>query len=391
MRIVFVQYGDYGEAVRRFAEGGEETYYAQRYAVGLVEGLIPQAEDVCVICVASNPYETTLSNGVRAIGFRLYHDTGVKRLIEVIGRQDPTHIVLHAPIPPVVRWSNRERLKMLPAFANSFPGRGPKAWLRHKRLAWALNSERISIVSNHNVNACKALVAIGVDPRKIVPYDWPPAATPGNFSAKSGPSGGDLVRLIFVGELLESKGVTDCILASAKLNRAGRPTRLTVVGGGQPDRFAALARDSCPDGSVDFVGRVPHRRVLELMRQSDAVIVPSRHEYSEGLPHTIYDAYCTRTPLIASDHPMFRGKVRHGESGLVFPAGNPEALAVTVDELVSDAALYSRLSANSQSAWERLQCPVRWGDLLQRWISDTADDRQWLASRSLSSQCLDDE
>jgi hypothetical protein len=37
MRLLFVQYGgDYREAVERFAAGGGETYYAQKYSVDAV-------------------------------------------------------------------------------------------------------------------------------------------------------------------------------------------------------------------------------------------------------------------------------------------------------------------------------------------------------------------
>lgn len=38
-RIVFVQFGDYAEAVQRFAAGGKENYYAQKYTVDYMAGL----------------------------------------------------------------------------------------------------------------------------------------------------------------------------------------------------------------------------------------------------------------------------------------------------------------------------------------------------------------
>src|SRR5205807_10325309 len=121
------------------------------------------------------------------------------------------------------------------------------------------------------------------------------------------------------------------------------------------------------DSAVDFLGPVAHRRVLELMREHDAVIVPSRHCYSEALPMTIYESFCARTPLITSDHPMFRGKVVDGLSGLVFPASDPSALADRIETLADDAGLYASLSHRAGEAWERLQCPVKHHDLYSRW------------------------
>ena len=42
MNLLFVQYGDYGEAFRRLQTKGTETYRAQRYSVDYVSGLIPE-------------------------------------------------------------------------------------------------------------------------------------------------------------------------------------------------------------------------------------------------------------------------------------------------------------------------------------------------------------
>ena len=42
------------------------------------------------------------------------------------------------------------------------------------------------------------------------------------------------------------------------------------------------------------------------MSAHDIVIVPSRHDYPEGLPMTIYEALAMRTPLVVSDHPMIK-------------------------------------------------------------------------------------
>jgi glycosyltransferase involved in cell wall biosynthesis len=118
------------------------------------------------------------------------------------------------------------------------------------------------------------------------------------------------------------------------------------------------------------------------MRAADAVIIPSRHEYPEGLPLTIYEALAARTPIIASDHPMFRGALAHEETALVFPAGDVGALADAIRRLTTDAALYALLSENSERAWEALQLPVAWGELIERWL---ADDQDWLREHRFNS------
>jgi glycosyltransferase involved in cell wall biosynthesis len=191
--------------------------------------------------------------------------------------------------------------------------------------------------------------------------------------------------IIYVGQLAEAKGLGDVLRGLRELRLQGVPARLSIVGGGDAERFRAQAAELHLADDVRFEGRIPHGRVIESMREHDVVVVPSRHEYPEGLPMTIYDALASRTPLVLSDHPMFTQRIVEGEGCLYFPAGSAEGLARRILELVGDAALYRKLSENAASVWESLRCPVIWGDLVSRWLSDTPEDRRWLEKRSLAA------
>jgi hypothetical protein len=68
---------------------------------------------------------------------------------------------------------------------------------------------------------------------------------------------------------------------------------------------------------------------------------------------------------------------------MIFRAGNPRSLADRVVDLLDDDALYRSLSENSVDAWRRLQVPVRWGELIRRWVRDQPADRDWLGAHSL--------
>jgi glycosyltransferase involved in cell wall biosynthesis len=120
------------------------------------------------------------------------------------------------------------------------------------------------------------------------------------------------------------------------------------------------------------------------MHESDAVVIPSRTAYPEGLPLTIYEALCSRTPIIASDHPMFRAHLRDGETALTFPSGDAAALSRAVLRLLSSASLYESLSIAAEQTWRRLQIPVTWGDFLAAWLRDDAEGDRWLRANSLA-------
>jgi glycosyltransferase involved in cell wall biosynthesis len=121
------------------------------------------------------------------------------------------------------------------------------------------------------------------------------------------------------------------------------------------------------------------------MRGHDVVIVASRLEYAEACPLTLLEAWCSQTPLVASDHPMFHGIVVDGETGLSFRAGSSSSLAAALRRLRGDGELYERLSRDAKSALSRLPHAVPWDELLTRFLDDRPEDRAWLRSNSLAS------
>jgi glycosyltransferase involved in cell wall biosynthesis len=382
---VFVQYGDYREAVQRFGEGGPETYVAQRYSVSHVASL-SQRMDVTVVCLPAEPHDELLPNGVRAVG--LGHDPSRQdpRLIRALERLKPTDVILATPHLPALTWCVVRGLRVLPLLADSFRTDGLRARARTRFLARLLSHPRIPFVANHNRPAALDLVRIGVPAEKVLPWDWPPQHTPDEHAPREAPPEGNPFRLFYVGSILTTKGVGDAIRAQRILVDQRVPTELSIGGsGGELESMRALARAEGVAARVRFLGRVENASVIPTMRAHDVVLVPSQHAYPEGLPMTIYEALCAQTPLIVSDHPMFLRALRDGEDALVFRAGDPAALAARVKDLRTNPELYARLSRHSRAAWERIQVPLRWGDLVDRWLSDTEEDRAFLREMTLAA------
>jgi hypothetical protein len=69
--IVFVQFGDYAEAVHRFSDGGGENYYAQKYTVDHVSTLTARHGRATVVCFSRAYGLEMLANGVGAAGVLL--------------------------------------------------------------------------------------------------------------------------------------------------------------------------------------------------------------------------------------------------------------------------------------------------------------------------------
>jgi glycosyltransferase involved in cell wall biosynthesis len=268
-------------------------------------------------------------------------------------------------------------------FADSFRASGLKASVQYQLLALLLNDRSIELVANHNLAASLDLKRIGVDPSKIVPFDWPALISPRSYEPKTAPPGTRPFRLIYVGALIETKGVGDAIKAVSKLHKRGRQVELTIIGRGEPERFKKLAIAEQVEQHVLFLGSRSHAEVLAAMRDHDAVLVPSHWAYPEGLPMTLYEALCTRTPLLASDHPMFAVKIHDRFNALVFPEREPAAFADCIDELASSPELYAKLSHAAEEAAEDYLCPLKYDRLISDFLDPT--ERSKLRKYSLAN------
>jgi len=387
VRVAFVQFGDYADAERRFAAGGRETYYAQRFSVDYVAGLARRLEDVTVVCVGTDRLEERLPSGVRTLGIELYPPRGRSRhlgLLRALERLRPEALILMTPVASVLGWALLRRVRTLPMFFDSFHASGWKSRAHNALLARMLSMDSIEWVSNHNLAASLDLVRIGVDPKKVLPFDWPALANPADSSPKSAPPG-EVFRLVYVGLLDDSKGVGDLLEALSMLRtRSGARWSLTLVGREVPELRERVARLGVGD-AVEFRGLIPHDDVIPTMRAHDAVIVPSRHEYPEGLPLTIYEAFCSRSPVVVSNHGMFRFKTRDAVNALVFEAGNVAALAGALERLRTDGALYERLSRSGEDAARDFFCPLKYDVLISAWLSGPEGARSELARFSLEN------
>jgi glycosyltransferase involved in cell wall biosynthesis len=102
--------------------------------------------------------------------------------------------------------------------------------------------------------------------------------------------------LIFIGNLIKTKGVFELLRAIQLLNDPA--IRLHMVGGGPEAQ--ALQQQAAQFGIADqvqFYGRLPHQQVSELLQHSQLLVLPS---YSEGVPNVIMEALACGIPVVAT-------------------------------------------------------------------------------------------
>jgi glycosyltransferase involved in cell wall biosynthesis len=154
--------------------------------------------------------------------------------------------------------------------------------------------------------------------------------------------GGPLLGL--VAGLRDQKGVPTLLDALERLAGRGAGVRFAIVGNG-PLRPEAESRAARPPlrGSVlvrPFAGRVePYLKAL------DGFVLPSLWE---GLPIAVLEAMAMGVPVVATAVNGTPEAVRHGETGLLVPASDPDALAEAMLALASDRDAAARMGASAR-------------------------------------------
>lgn len=385
-RLLIVQYaGDYRKTFEQVREKGIETYHAQKYVIDSISDISQEIEEAILLCCQTEEkYNTLLQPGMRAVSAAIDPFQQPLEICQVIAELNPTHLVVHSPIPAIFSWAIRKRVKTMALLADSFLQRGLRNRIKNSLIAAKLNNRHVEWVANHGVNSCLSLQNIGVNPNKIIPWDWPHFNTPSQLAPKKLQST-DVWNLVYVGAVAPSKGVGEILEALAILRDRNITAKLHIAGKGDIDYFINKSQQLNIQNNINFLGLVPHNQIIDLMRQADLVIVPSWHEYPEGLPLTIYEALCARTPIIASDHPMFKNNLLDGISAVIFPERDSTALANSILKLLSNPELYHNLSCASLDTWKQLQLPVKWGKLIYTWLNNSQHDKNWLSDHNLTS------
>ena len=162
----------------------------------------------------------------------------------------------------------------------------------------------------------------------------------------------DRVVITKIARLFAFKGHDDVLDAAPAVLAAIPDVHFLFVGDGiWRERLEDKVRRHGLGEHVTFAGLVPAARIPEIMRASDMVVHAS---YREGLPRVAPQALLSERPVVCYDVDGAREVCRHGQTGLLVPAGDVDALAASLIRLAGDPALRRRMGARGREACERL-------------------------------------
>lgn len=174
---------------------------------------------------------------------------------------------------------------------------------------------------------------------------------------RSGPLVSRTPTVVYAGRLDEAKGVR---LLMAGWDRYGQKSvppalRLVIAGAGPLEAEVAAWASARP--SVEMAGQVSADRCAELIAQAHAVVLPSAWEETFGL--VAIEAMAAGVPPIAAGHGSFTELISPGIDGELFTPGDPEALALAIEEVAENPRRYEIYGEQARKTYQQRFDPER--------------------------------
>jgi glycosyltransferase-like protein len=200
------------------------------------------------------------------------------------------------------------------------------------------------------------VVPNGVDPSR---FPAPPARVRAELRARVGAEKPGRFVFLAVGGVEPRKGSVHAFRALAWLRKQGIDAVLAVVGGHSFQDYTAYRDASLGllpqlgltlGEDVVLLGTVSEQELAGWYHAADALAFPS---VKEGWGLAVLEAMSAGLPVIATDLPVFREYLVHGETALLPEVADDLALARAMRSMVLDAGLRERLVAGGRALLPR--------------------------------------
>lgn len=187
---------------------------------------------------------------------------------------------------------------------------------------------------------------------------------PASVVSRKGMREGGPLRILYLSNLIPSKGFVDLIEACRILSDRGRDYRADFYG-----RFVVTPERAVPNAPVDAKGfedlvkrlgidaNVRYHGVAlgehkwRVLAESDVLVLPTYFQW-EGQPICIIEAFSVGLPVISTRHKSIPEQVTHEGNGLIVDARSPAQIAVALERLIADKGLYTALSRRARATYE---------------------------------------
>lgn len=153
---------------------------------------------------------------------------------------------------------------------------------------------------------------------------------------------------LFVGRLIESKGVLNLLKAFKKLLEIDSGLRLAIVGTGpmEPEIKQYVSENNL-SSNVSILGYLNDSELLKKYHQSKVAVLPSLDK--EGVLTTALEATACGLPVITSNNSSLTEYIKEGENGFLVNSNNITEIEESMQKLIGNSEMVIKMSENARS------------------------------------------
>jgi glycosyltransferase involved in cell wall biosynthesis len=157
------------------------------------------------------------------------------------------------------------------------------------------------------------------------------------------------LRLLFVGQWLEMKGIEALSEAAGRLLAAHADLRLTCAGTLTPASLVLARFPASVRSRVDVKPRASQSELVGLYERSHIFLFPSLYE---GFGRALLEAMAASLPIVCTSVGVAADALRDGDSCITVPPSNVEAIVQAVERLIADTPLRASLGQHARAVAE---------------------------------------
>ncbi len=162
------------------------------------------------------------------------------------------------------------------------------------------------------------------------------------------PAADGALRIVFLGRLAETKGVSELLAALASEQVARLGWHATLAGDGNCGPYRSKAEAHGLSERIAFPGWLDKPAVGRLLAQADILVLPS---HFEGLPMAVIEALANAVPVICTPVGALPDYLVDGRSALFVEPGDARSLAMALERLIGSPDLREKLAAEGRKVF----------------------------------------
>ncbi|MFZ2253576.1 MAG: glycosyltransferase family 4 protein [Minisyncoccia bacterium] len=157
--------------------------------------------------------------------------------------------------------------------------------------------------------------------------------------------------ILFVGRLVDYKGIDTLIAACKNLNNFD----FKIIGDGP--MYSDVKEKLKNEAHIELLGRLPHVKTMEFIKNAAFLIYSS--ECYENMPRIIIESFAHGVPVLASNRGAAKELVEDGVTGMLFEQKNSDDLANKIKFLMENRDLLIKLGENAYKEYQDKYTPEK--------------------------------